>query len=134
MKKKLSNQEAGFTLIEIIASVLLLTVVITLFITLIPQMFNMNIRTEENLSAVSIGKKVLADIKENKYDSEITQLKNSSAIDTNLTITSYNPYKVVVTFSPTPDVEGSIQTLYPLKISIEDSSGKQLTTTYGYSD
>lgn len=136
MCKKKTHQ-SGFTLVEILASVVLLTVVISLFLTLVPQMFAMNDRTEDNLKATLVAKEVIAAIKQRDYDSQLNALLVSSPPKYDFTIDNdikYKPYNIKVTINPTPDVSGTIQKLYRLTVDVKDKNGKILTTTYGYFD
>ena len=57
------KNNSGFTLIEILASVVLLTVVLSMFLSIFPQMANMNNRTGDNLDAANVGKEVLVKMK-----------------------------------------------------------------------
>ena len=57
----------GFTLIEILASVVLLTVVLSMFLSIFPQMANTNNRTGDNLDAANVGKEVLVRMKKLTY-------------------------------------------------------------------
>ena len=58
------KNNSGFTLIEILASVVLLTVVLSMFLSIFPQMANMNNSTGDNLDAANVGKELLVKMKE----------------------------------------------------------------------
>ena len=60
------KNNSGFTLIEILASVVLLTVVLSMFLSIFPQMANMNNRTGDNLDAANVGKELLVKYKNYK--------------------------------------------------------------------
>ncbi|MEK4486618.1 type II secretion system protein [Psychrobacillus sp. FSL H8-0484] len=66
----------GFTLIEILASVVLLTIVISMFLSIFPQMANMNNRTGDNLDAANVGKELLVLVKKNAYTSFLNNDSN----------------------------------------------------------
>lgn len=58
---------SGFTLVEILASVVLLTVVISLFLSIFPQMASVNNKNGDNLDAANAGKELLVLVKKNTY-------------------------------------------------------------------
>ncbi len=67
MLNKITNNN-GFTLIEILASIILLTVIISLFLSIFPQMANTNNRNGEYLNAANVGKELLVLVKKNSYN------------------------------------------------------------------
>ena len=77
----------GFTLIEILASIVLLTIVISMFLSIFPQMGNMNHRNGENLDAANVSKELLVSIKKNNYN------KVSLGTSLPLAVESVNPLK-----------------------------------------
>ncbi|PIC87239.1 hypothetical protein CSV72_04495 [Sporosarcina sp. P20a] len=62
MKRK---NERGFTLVEILASLTILGIVFISFMTIFPQMVNVNERTETKLQTMNIARKELVDLKRN---------------------------------------------------------------------
>jgi len=144
MINKIKNSN-GFSLIEILASIVLLTVVISLFLSVFPQMANMNNRNSGNLDAANIAKELLVEIKKIKF--------NEASIGTNLpfAVTSVNrskdgKKKVVfgdyksfkVRLSVTETVEETDVPLHRLKIEIFKKEQdvlietNVLSTTHGY--
>ena len=133
----------GFTLIEILASVVLLTVVLSMFLSIFPQMANMNNRTGDNLDAANVGKELLVEMKKIKYGAalEINNLPNLPIENANNIGTSpntviegdYNSFKVRMTIYPNAEanVQGSAQSLYLMKIEVMNGDNT-LTTTHGY--
>ena len=61
---KLRN-EKGFTLVEILAALTILGIVFISFMTIFPQMSNMNERTETKLITMNLAKKELRELKNN---------------------------------------------------------------------
>ncbi|SKA90868.1 MULTISPECIES: type II secretion system protein [Sporosarcina] len=59
-----TNNEKGMTLVEILAALVILGIVFIGFMTIFPQMNNMNNRTETKLETMNLAKKVLADFRE----------------------------------------------------------------------
>ena len=139
MIHKFTNRN-GFTLIEILASIVLLTVVISLFLSTFPQMGHMNQRNGDNLKAANVGKELLVDMKKLKYG-EVKEINNLPLKNASIIATSPNtiiegvfkPFNVSMTFYPSSEanIKGSAQSLFLMKIEIK--SGKNtLSTTYGY--
>lgn len=62
----------GFTLVEILASIVLLAVVISISLSIFPNMFKTNDVNEESLDAVAIAKDVLVRIKDNSDQSFVS--------------------------------------------------------------
>ncbi|MFC4356003.1 type II secretion system protein J [Chryseomicrobium palamuruense] len=58
----------GFTLVEVLASVVLLAVVITLSLSIFPNMFRTNDVNEQSLDAVAVAKDVLVKAKSSYYE------------------------------------------------------------------
>ncbi|PZX07073.1 prepilin-type N-terminal cleavage/methylation domain-containing protein [Psychrobacillus insolitus] len=137
------KNNSGFTLIEILASVVLLTVVLSMFLSIFPQMANMNNRTGDNLDAANVGKEVLVKMKKITYGdaieiSKLTDLpiENAKKISTspNTVIEgNYNSFKVRMTIYPnaSANVTGTAQSLYLMKIEVMNGNNT-LTTTHGY--
>ncbi|TQR14840.1 PulJ/GspJ family protein [Psychrobacillus soli] len=137
-----NKNTSGFTLVEILASVVLLTVVISLFLSMFPQMANINNKNGGNLDAANVGKELLVSMKKIKYDQSIAlnnlPLENAIKIGTspNIIISgTYNSnnqsFKAKITIWPTPDVNAP-QALYRMQIDVMNSNDRILTTTYGY--
>lgn len=66
MLNRLKNNN-GFTLIEVLASIVILSIVIVSFVALFPQMSLFNEKTKENLDAITIAKDVLVKMKSTKF-------------------------------------------------------------------
>jgi len=142
MLNKIKNTN-GFTLIEILASIALLTVVISLFLSIFPQMANTNNRNGENLNAANVGKELLVEMKKIKYRKAIEinylpnlPIKNAKNIGNSPNIIiegDYNSFRVKMTIYPNAEanVKGSSKSLYLMKIEVM-SGENTLTTTHGY--
>lgn len=63
----------GFTLVEVLASVVLLAVVISLSLSIFPNMFRTNDVNEQSLDAVAIAKDVLVQMKNNQNGAFISK-------------------------------------------------------------
>ena len=138
----------GFTLIEILASIVLLTIVISMFLSIFPQMGNMNHRNGENLDAANVSKELLVSIKKNNYNKvslgtslplaveSVNSLKKDIII-----IGNYKHFKVRLTLTIAEEETdiGKVP-LHRVKIEIFDKSQtvlidnkvNALSTTYGY--
>ncbi|GAA0447692.1 hypothetical protein GCM10008983_27190 [Lentibacillus halophilus] len=60
-----SNEKNGFTLIEIITSIALLTMIIAVMLPIFPQILNWSSQSEENLTASNLLGRVASDAQEN---------------------------------------------------------------------
>ena len=134
----------GFTLIEILASVVLLTVVLSMFLSIFPQMANTNNRTGDNLDAANVGKEILVKMKKITYTEalSITNLPIKEPLSINKTTdpiiisgtytSNEKSVKVSISLWTTPALSGTAQTLHNMKIDVLNSNGLILTSTYGY--
>jgi len=79
MRDKANNPDGGFTLVEIIASIVLLGLVISVFMAIFPQMINWSNSAEKELVSSNLTAKVANDIYEGDYQQDL------NAIYSNLT-------------------------------------------------
>lgn len=136
------KNERAFTLVEIIAAFVLLVVVISFFLTSLPQMNKFNNLTGENLNATHVAKDILVNIKKKKF-SDLSSMTELAIQDGTLSIlqvtgngTSLNPlilkgeYKSLLVEIEVKDTDSDSQ-LRPFTIKIlRDST--VITTTHGY--
>ena len=138
MGDKLNNTK-GLTLIEVLASIVLLSIVIVSFMSLFPQMTLMNNKTEENLQSANVGKELLVELKKLTYES----IKNGNNLpNTNISIDknsnpiliegTYKSVKVKISLYTEVDISGKIQKLHRIIIEVLDDKSTVLTSTYGY--
>ncbi len=62
-----TNKENGFTLVEVLAALTILGIVFISYMTIFPQMVNMNERTEMKLESMNIAKKELTKVKSDNF-------------------------------------------------------------------
>lgn len=140
----LKNQRA-FTLVEILAAFVLLVVVISFFLTSLPQMNKFNNLTGENLNAAHVAKDILVQVKKGNF-SYLDNMTRGSEIalqDGTLSIlevtrngTSSTPliligeYKSLLIEIEVKETDSEIQ-LRPFTINIKRDS-TVITTTHGY--
>lgn len=156
--KKLKNQSA-FTLIEVLAAVILLSIVIILTLSIFPHMANLNDKSENNLNTVSVGKEILYKMRDvffSEIDTgSVVTLNTSNDLPINLTEIKCNKvtyestcpkngpiilkgtyeyfeknYNVEITIQTT--IESGTKSFRKLKIDIKNSNNTVLTTTHGY--
>ena len=141
-----ANKEKGFTLVEVLAALTILGIVFISYMTIFPQMSNMNERTETKLETMNVAKKVLTDIKnEESYALlEIDKIKTSPPSSTEYEIykIDYPGYNVEVDCYKTK-VEKKYQTcsdknetnrlpgLYKVHIKVLKDN-KLISETFGY--
>lgn len=73
--KNFMKNEQGLSLVEVIASILILSIVIIAFVTIFPQMKSSNENTANNLNAANIAKEFLIVFKSKSYDELRTEIK-----------------------------------------------------------
>ncbi|WP_164668370.1 type II secretion system protein [Virgibacillus doumboii] len=112
----------GFTLIEIIASIAILGMVITVFLPIFPQILSWNEKTDDELVASNLLGQAVHDIKENyKKTGTIPELDYTLNNET---------YNVTVELSQTGD-EADLG-LQRVHITIISQNGTELSDTYSY--
>lgn len=142
MQKSIKNEQ-GLTLIEVLASIVLLSIVIVSFLSLFPQITNFNKSTEENLQAAATAKEVRVLVKE-----EIESLNNfpiKLAFTNERTLDDgvysyrgkYNDFEVVIEVQDQPFVgdeplKNEIRNLYKYKVSVGHGDTRILSKTYGF--
>lgn len=136
MTKYLKNYH-GLSLIEVLASIVLLSIVLIGFMSVFPQMSLMNEKTGENLDGTTIAKELLVEMKKIKYPNLSTSLPTGLSIkesnSTDIIITGqYKNSPVKVTVKKTIDGSSTIQSLHQMKIEVFDANNRLLSTTYGY--
>lgn len=128
----------GFTLVEVLASVVLLAVVISLSLSIFPNMFRTNDVNEQSLDAVAVAKDALVNAKNGGYNTSFVEISGSELQVESLTIPigyyylldelNYQGYRVILIVNPTP-VDGL--DLYETTIHVLRGSSIR-ATNYGY--
>lgn len=137
------KSEKGLTLIEVLASIVLLSIVIVSFLSLFPQITNFNKSTEENLQAAATAKEVRVLVKQ--------EIESLDSFPSNLSFTNertlnndvylykgkYNDFEVFIEVHDQPFVgdeplRNEIRNLYKYKVSVGHSNTRILSTTYGF--
>lgn len=139
MQKSIKNQQ-GLTLIEVLASIVLLSIVIVSFLSLFPQITNFNKSTEENLQAAATAKEVRVLVKEKftNFDSpsSLNVLESETIEISDTTIEykgTYNNFPIgVVIWKNKKDVSGDFEDLYQMKVSVFNENSNEISYTYGY--
>lgn len=141
---KLRN-EKGFTLVEILAALTILGIVFISFMTIFPQMSNMNERTETKLITMNLAKKELRELKNNPGKlSPDNLISNDTSNSTELyryDLDESRQYKCEVIYYTVPDLERNIikenqgadesVSLNKVEISVL-KNGKLISETFGY--
>ncbi len=142
MQKTIKNEQ-GLTLIEVLASIVLLSIIIVSFLSLFPQISNFNKSTEENLQAAATAKEVRVLVKEEIESMDSFPSKLSFTNERILNdgfysyIGKYNDFEVVIELQDQPFVgdepqQNKTRKLYKYKVSIGESDTRILSTTYGF--
>ncbi|MBU8905054.1 type IV pilus modification PilV family protein [Desertibacillus haloalkaliphilus] len=140
--RKTTSSQQGFTLIEVLASIVILTIIITGFMTFFIQAFNFNTKTEDDLQAIHVAQDVLVAIQENPSSWDIgtyqsCELKGNGSLhlEDSDPITNECHYEgtfiyPTVTINQTPS-EAELG-LYRIHVMVFNQDDRQLTETYGY--
>ena len=141
MIKKGTVNENGLTLIEVLASIVILSIVIISFLSLFSQITHSNQSTEYNLQAASIAKELSVLVKDEEINfttplvpSFINGTRTVSNTDSEIIIKgSYKEFPVEITIRKDPNInkEGLID-LFQMKISIKNAQLNEVGYTYGY--
>lgn len=140
-ERKKGIGENGLTLVEVLAALVILGIVFISFMTLFPQMTNLNAKTEAKLETMNLARKELASVKSGDVPAgfldELKKPMGKVDIWTN-TKPGEGDYTVEVDYYTSPDlkpenpksVEGQI-TLYKVHIKIL-KAGQKISETFGY--
>lgn len=140
MKKRIAGQESGLTLVEILASLVILGIVFIAFMTIFPQMTLFNARTETKLETMNEARIVLEEYKKNPVS--VSQLKKASCPSEEKQVLKdagqqIDGYTTIVEINICPDVTpenkdlyGGIQ-LHRIHIKIKEKS-QLISETFGY--
>jgi prepilin-type N-terminal cleavage/methylation domain-containing protein len=136
---KFPVNEKGLTLIEVLASIVLLSVVIVSFLSLFPQITQFNNVTEKNLQAAAVAKEVRVLVKDQEIDFMTPTLLGKlstltpSITEDDITFTGiYNSFTVNIIIDKSKEVSGEVQDLFQMKISVMNDANKEISYTYGY--
>lgn len=135
-----SANEKGLTLIEVLASIVLLYIVIVSFLSLFPQITLFNNVTEKNLQAAAVAKEVRVLVKEQDIDFSTPTLNGKlsslspTTTENDIVFTGlYNSFYVNIIIDKSKiEVSGEVQDLYQMKISVMNDTNKEISYTYGY--
>lgn len=130
----------GFTLIEILASVVLLAVVISISLSIFPNMFRTNDVNQESLDAVAIAKSALVKVKNNHAASgtdkiDFEKLENGTYVPTETQeIQGYEVKYIIEGTGVTAEIgtnPSASLNLYTVTIQVLER-GSVRATNYGY--
>ncbi|MFX3674582.1 MAG: prepilin-type N-terminal cleavage/methylation domain-containing protein [Paenisporosarcina sp.] len=136
--QKLSENEKGLTLIEVLAAIVLLSIVIVSFLSLFPQISSFNKTTEENLQAAAVAKEVKVLVKEEGTDPHPKEFSftNERTGPSNGLYTyegQHNEFHVVIEVDENPfNKNVNVQNLYKFKVTILNDDNRPLSVTYGF--
>lgn len=133
--KKLPGNEKGLTLIEVLASIVLLSIVIVSFLSLFPQITNFNDSTEKNLQAAAVAKEIRVLVKEeamipHPQKFTFTNERNGPSSEVYMYKGQHNSFQVLLEVDENP--YRNTQHLYKFKVIILNDENHQLSITYGF--
>lgn len=120
----------GFTLVEVLASIVLLAVVLSIALSVFPNMFRTNEVNEESLDAVAVAKDALVQAKSGSLKTKaFVPITNSSPIK-NLFASEDAPQNDHYTFSETYNLGGTSTVHYVINPTNVDGLGLYEITIY----
>ncbi|NIK11594.1 type IV pilus modification PilV family protein [Alkalibacillus almallahensis] len=127
--KTIIQNHKGFSLIEVLAALVILTIVLTSFIGFFSQSIILSTQTEDELTAVNVAEKVLTEIKEDQ--SQIDALNRSTFTENNR---DFFPIITVIDDNDHAELENELD-LQQVKIEVFESLENQeqpSATIFGY--
>jgi len=127
--KTIIQNHKGFSLIEVLAAIVILTIVLTSFIGFFSQSIILSTQTEDELTAVNVAEKVLTEIKEE--ESQIDALNRSTFTENNR---DYFPIITVIDDNDHAELENELD-LQQVKIEVFESLENReqpSATIFGY--
>ncbi|USK69386.1 type II secretion system protein [Peribacillus asahii] len=127
----------GFTLIEVLASIAILGIVLTVFLSFFSNSMTFSVKTEDTLTAINLAEKELHDLTnsiEAYCKTENCEEPNNIPEDTyTRSPIELNNKTYLSTMTPlSQNTEESSLGLLPISITIHSEDNKELTTVYGY--
>jgi prepilin-type N-terminal cleavage/methylation domain-containing protein len=145
----IKNSEKGLTLVEVLASITLLSIVLIAALSIFPQMGRVNNLNETKAQATNIAKEVLIDWKEaNEVKIFITNPGHEDGFisaEPSLSYTQFakdteyyyftttrNKYDVEITIKKYPDKKSNKASVHLITIKLLNSNGNVVGETFGY--
>jgi len=150
---KITNNEKGISLVEVLASIVILTIILASILNFFPQMGQKNIQNENKQSAINLAKIELDKWKTNiesssdfntflvnptlhSYsfiNSDDTVTYNSGSKSITIQTKSTNPkFNVVVVISTESDLASTPKKAYQIQVKIYKGNNILVSQTYGY--
>ncbi|AZU63512.1 prepilin-type N-terminal cleavage/methylation domain-containing protein [Neobacillus mesonae] len=148
----LKNQK-GVTLVEVLASIVILSIILISIMGFFPQMGLMNKQNEEKSQAINIAKEILVGWQEsNEVKTFISQSDRiigftPSYVNENVNYTHFdynkypnyyyfetdkNQYNVEIKIKKSPDKSASVLHVHQIVIKLQNKKGNIIAETYGY--
>jgi len=130
------KKEKGITLVEIIVSIALLTIVLTIFASFLTQSSLFTKKNEEGIIAVNLARLVLDELKQYPQsfpDGEVVYetfniegKPNITAVNEDGTFKQSNQHKLRLTVTPVVETD-----TFQVKVEVISNDGETVTETYG---
>jgi type II secretory pathway pseudopilin PulG len=148
-KNKIKSCEKGITLVEVLASITLLSIVLITALSIFPQMGRVNMLNETKAQATNIAKEVLISWKDsnevkvfiiNPAQTAGFVSTNSSIDYTNFTSdynyyyfeTTRDEYDVKITIKKDPDKQSIKSSVHHILVELFNSKGNKVGESFGY--
>jgi len=132
---RVHNNERGLTLVEILASLVILGIVFVGFMTVFPQMTNFNEKTGSKLETMNLARSKLDEIKDEGIPAVCKEIKDKCVIPDD----SFKSYKVIIEYTMKPDLKKDREAagqvaLYQVHIKFfrPGHEDKPVSETFGY--
>lgn len=134
------NNEKGISLIEVIASIIILSIVLISFFSYITNTFNLNSKNDVSIKAVNIVRSESTKIKDLSWESDINPTSQTSMFKVDTENPGYfikndtsNPdYPLTIWIKESSEPGNTYKELHLVRILLKDSNGNELSETYTY--
>ncbi|MEH7417112.1 type II secretion system protein [Neobacillus drentensis] len=147
------KNEKGLTLIEVVVSIVILSIVLISLMSIFPQMSLLNNQNEQKTQAINTAKEVLINWKESQVVKTFLQSSNQTTgftpayVDENINYTLFSltkftnyyyfettkdEYKVQIKIKRTPDNNSNNSFVNQIDVQLFNSKGNMVAETYGY--
>lgn len=135
MRKNDIRNQNGLTLIEVLASLVILGIVFVGIMTVLPQMSLFNMKTGDKLQTMNLAKQELAEIKKQERIEKLayTNVNCIDCVEFNRYVKNKNGYDYIVDVYLSPELEGESTdtTLFKIHLKITKEN-RTISETYGY--
>ncbi|MEQ2529394.1 type II secretion system protein [Bacillaceae bacterium CLA-AA-H227] len=133
------QEEKGFTLIEILLSIVILTIILVSIMNFFPQMGLFNRHNLEKTEAINLAKKELVEWQKVDFENFLAQPSTKKISEFNryeepyyIFVEEQNSYTVEIWLKSKSDLHTAPTKAHEMQVKILDDNNRLLSETYGY--